>query len=317
MADPLDSPEVEVSAKDQLNPRLEDVEPVRPRRTLITGCRGQLGRALAALWPDADQVDLDELDLTDPAALAAWPWPEYDLILNAAAYTAVDRAETDGRTTAWAANAAAPAALARVADMHGLTLVHYSTDYVFDGSHKPGGHREDDPLCPLGVYGQTKAAGDLAVQQSDRHYVLRTSWVIGDGNNFVRTMRNLAGRGVSPGVVDDQVGRLTFTSELARATRHLVDARAPYGLYNATNGGPARSWAEIARRVFELSGRDAADVTPVTTEEYGAGKDLAPRPLHSLLALDKLTATGFTPTDADQALVAYLREESADGSTTP
>jgi dTDP-4-dehydrorhamnose 3,5-epimerase len=278
-----------------------------PRKTLITGCRGQLGQALAPLHPGATLVDLDELDLTDEAALAAWPWEEYDLILNAAAYTAVDKAETpEGRPVAWAANAAAPAALARIAAARGITLVHYSTDYVFDGSPVEGGHREDEPFAPIGVYGQTKAAGDLAVAGAPRHYILRTSWVIGEGHNFVRTMAKLAADGVDPAVVDDQVGRLTFTSELARATAHLVATGAPYGTYNVTNGGEPRSWADYARKVFELTGQDPARVSTVTTEEYAAGKALSPRPLHSTLALDKLAGTGFVSTDADEALAAYL-----------
>ena len=120
--------------------------------------------------------------------MAAWPWHEYALVLNAAAYTAVDAAETpDGRRTAWAANAGAPATLARLSREHGFTLVHYSSEYVFDGTADE--HTEDEPLSPLGVYAQTKAAGDIAVATAPRHYLLRTSWVIGDGNNFVRTMQ--------------------------------------------------------------------------------------------------------------------------------
>ncbi|WP_408897858.1 sugar nucleotide-binding protein [Nocardioides sp. R1-1] len=303
----LDSDEVEISAKDRANPLLAEVTPLAAKKTLITGCRGQLGRALAPLFPDATLVDLDELDLTDAAALAAWPWEDYGLILNAAAYTAVDKAETpEGRPVAWAANAAAPAALARIAAERGITLVHYSTDYVFDGREVEGGHTEDEGFAPLGVYGQTKAAGDLAVSAAPRHYVLRTSWVIGEGHNFVRTMAQLAADGVDPAVVDDQVGRLTFTAELARATRHLVDTGAPYGTYNVTNSGEPRSWAGYARRVFELTGHDPARVSTVTTEEYSAGKELSPRPLHSTLALGKLAGTGFVSADADEALAAYL-----------
>ncbi|WP_435770563.1 sugar nucleotide-binding protein [Nocardioides sp. SYSU DS0651] len=304
---PLDSAEVEISEKDRTNPFLDEVRPMAPRRVLITGCRGQLGRALAREFPGATTVDLDELDLTDPRALAAWRWEDHDVVLNAAAHTAVDAAETDeGRVAAWAANATAPAALARIAAERRLTLVHYSTDYVFDGRPTEGGHREDDPLAPLGVYGQAKAAGDLAVAAAPRHYLLRTSWVIGDGHNFVRTMARLAADGVTPSVVDDQVGRLTFTDELARATRHLLATGAPHGTYNVTNSGPPRSWAAYARRVFELCGRDPADVRTTTTEEYGAGRSLAPRPRNSVLALDKLAATGFSSTDADEALARYL-----------
>jgi dTDP-4-dehydrorhamnose reductase len=302
---PIPLAEAELSEKDLATPMLGDVEPMRPRKTLIVGSKGQVGRAFAVDFPDAEQVDLDELDVTDPEQVAAWPWNEYGLVLNAAAYTAVDAAETpDGRRTAWKANAQAPATLARLAAEHRFTLVHLSTEYVFDGTVDP--HTEDEPLSPLGVYAQTKAAGDVAVAAAPRHYVLRTSWVIGAGRNFVRTMAQLAANGVSPTVVDDQVGRLTFTEELSRATRHLLDVGAAYGTYNVSNGGEPSSFADVAKAVFELSGRAADDVSAVSTEEYFAGKELAPRPLRSVMDLAKLRATGFEPEDARVALERYL-----------
>ena len=227
---------------------LADVVPMAPRKTLIIGCRASSARALQADFPGADLVDsATSWTSPTPKQVAAWPWNEYGLVLNAAAYTAVDAAETpDGRRTAWAANAGAPATLARLAAEHRFTLVHYSTEYVFDGTVDP--HTEDEPLSPLGVYAQTKAAGDVAVATAPRHYVVRTSWVIGAGKNFVRTMQQLAANGVSPSVVDDQVGRLTFTDELSRATRHLLDVEAPYGTYNVSNGGDPTSFADVAER---------------------------------------------------------------------
>lgn len=308
---PLD--EAEISEKDRHNPRLGDVVPMQPKRTLVLGAGGQLGRALCAALPDAHGVTRAELDVTDAAAVAAWPWHEYGTVLNAAAYTAVDAAETpEGRVAAWAANASAPATLARIARDHGLTLVHYSSEYVFDGTAPADpGHVEDEPLSPLGVYAQSKAAGDVAVGLAPRHYVLRTSWVIGDGKNFVRTMQDLAARGVSPSVVDDQVGRLTFTDELVRATRHLLDSGAAHGTYHVSNGGPAMSWREVAQAVFERSGRSRDDVSGTTTEAYAAGvldqgKPFAPRPLGSAMSLAKIRATGFEPEDAMAALDRYL-----------
>jgi dTDP-4-dehydrorhamnose reductase len=153
------------------------------------------------------------------------------------------------------------------------------------------------------------AAGDLAVATAPRHYVVRTSWVVGDGNNFVRTMQSLAQRGVSPSVVDDQIGRLTFTSELSRATAHLVSNEAPFGTYNVTNSGPAMSWADLARAVFERSGRSPDDVTGVSTADYSAGKGLAPRPAMSSLSLQKLRSSGFEPEDALIELGRYLLAE--------
>ncbi|MGH1563829.1 sugar nucleotide-binding protein [Mumia sp. DW29H23] len=300
---PLD--QAEVSAKDRANPSLAEVTPMAPRRTLVLGGGGQLGRALAAALPAADVRASDAFDVTDPAAYASFPWAEYDTVVNAAAYTAVDAAETeDGRRTAWAVNATALTHLAQVARRHRLTVVHVSSDYVFDGTREV--HDEDEPFSPLGVYGQSKAAGDAVVATLERHYVVRTSWVIGDGPNFVRTMARLAREGVSPAVVDDQVGRLTFTDELARGIEHLLRTRPPYGTYDLTGAGPATSWYDVARAVFARCGRDPDDVSPTSTAAYGEGKALAPRPAHSVLDLAKIEATGFVPTPVAVSLDAYL-----------
>ncbi len=288
---PLD--QVQISEKDLAHPRLAAAKHVPALKTLILGGKGQLGRALSVEFPDATSVDLDELDLTDAAQVEAWPWAEYDLVLNAAAWTNVDGAETpDGRTAAWKANATVPAMLARIAATHRQTLVHVSSDYVFDGTKS--GWTEGDDLAPLSVYGQTKAAGDLAVSVTPRHYLLRTSWVVGDGKNFLRTMADLALRGISPSVVEDQVGRLTHTSNLAAAIAHLVRGKAPYGTYNITDGGAEVSWADIAKAVYVANGRSADDVMPVSTEAYYAGKgSIARRPARSTLDLSKIEATGY------------------------
>jgi dTDP-4-dehydrorhamnose 3,5-epimerase len=308
---PIPLERAEVSDKDRAHPRLADATPVAPRRTLVLGARGQLGRALRAELGDAPHIEYatrEDLDLASPGLDAARRWRDYGVIVNAAAHTAVDAAETaEGRTAAWAANVTGVAALARIATAHGITLVHVSSDYVFDGaSERP--YREDDPVAPLGVYGQTKAAGDAIVRTVPRHYIVRTSWVIGDGANFVRTMASLAERGVDPSVVDDQVGRLTFAADLARGIRHLLDTRAEYGVYNLTGAGEPRTWAQVAARVFELTGHDPARVTPVTTEAYFAGADraIAPRPRTSVLDLGRIRAAGFAPRDADDGLRAYL-----------
>jgi dTDP-4-dehydrorhamnose 3,5-epimerase/reductase len=303
---PIPLADVEVSAKDLAHPRLADVTPMPPRKTLILGANGQLGRALRAVFPDAEATTRADLDVADAAAWSSRRWRDYGVIVNASAYTAVDAAETqEGRRAAWAANVTAVAHMARVATEHGITLVHVSSDYVFDGTTEV--HAEDEPLSPLGVYGQTKAAADAIVATVPSHYVLRSSWVIGDGGNFVRTMASLAERGVDPSVVDDQVGRLTFTSELAAAIRHLLEVAAPAGTYNLSSGGEPASWAAIAKEVYRLVGADPDRVTPVTTAGYYAGKTgIAPRPAHSTLDLARITATGFEPTDQWSALRAYL-----------
>ena len=299
-----------VSDADARHPRLADVVPMKPRRTLIVGADGQLGRALRRVFPHADAVDVGELDLTDDAAMAGFGWHRYGTILNAAAYTAVDKAETpEGRAACWAINVAAVGRLARHAREARATLVHVSSDYVFDGTRPE--HAEDEPFSPLGVYGQTKAAGDAIVALLPRHYLVRTSWVIGEGHNFVRTMASLAERGVKPAVVADQYGRLTFTTDLAAAIRHLLDSGAPYGTYNVTCDGPVLTWHDVARRVYELTGHAASDVAPQSTQEYAAGKLVSPRPTHSALALDKIKATGFAPRSTEEALAAYLAREAS------
>jgi dTDP-4-dehydrorhamnose 3,5-epimerase len=291
---PVSLAEAVISDKDRAHPALAAVRPVEPKPVLILGGHGQLGRALGEVYPAATRVDIDTLDLADPAQVAAWHWGDYGTVINAAAWTDVDGAETpEGRRGAWQANAVVPATLARLALAHRFTLVHVSSDYVFDGAAaRPW--REDDPLAPLSVYGQSKAAGDLAVAAVPRHYLVRTSWVVGDGRNFLQTMADLADRGVAPRVVADQVGRLTHTANLAAAIQHLLETGAPYGTYHCTDGGAPVSWAEIAQAVFQARGRPAADVTPVTTAEYFAGRELtAPRPRWSVLDCSKLEATGY------------------------
>jgi dTDP-4-dehydrorhamnose 3,5-epimerase len=303
---PIPLGEAEISAADAAHPRLADVTPMAPKRTVVVGAKGQLGRALMGLLPDALGLDLPEFDLRDPAAVASVPWGQVGTIINAAAYTAVDAAETaEGRRACWDVNVTCLARLVEVARAHRIPLAHVSTDYVFDGTAEL--HTEDEPFTPLSVYGQTKAAGDALVATLPRYWIARTSWVIGDGNNFVRTMANLADKGVKPSVVGDQYGRLTFTTDLAAGIVHLISTNAPAGTYNLTNTGPTQSWADIAKRVFELRGRSADDVTEVTTAEYFADKPgMAPRPTHSTLALGKLAGAGFEPVNADDRLREYL-----------
>ena len=305
---PLDS--AELSDKDKAHPYLADVQPMKAKKILITGANGQLGRAFRAIYPDAEFVTREEFDITDENIDQARSWRQYSAIINTAAYTAVDNAETpEGRTAAWEINAKAVASLARIATKYGITLVHYSSDYVFNGEQQI--HDENEAFSPLGAYGHSKAAGDIAAATTPQHYTLRTSWVIGDGNNFVRTMQSLADRGIQPSVVNDQIGRLTFTQDLAKATKHLLDTNAPHGTYNITNDGESASWADIAAEVYELVGHDRTKVTGISTAEYFAGKDnVAPRPLQSTLNIDKIQKAGFSPRQWKEALREYLNSQS-------
>ncbi|MDY5271821.1 bifunctional dTDP-4-dehydrorhamnose 3,5-epimerase family protein/NAD(P)-dependent oxidoreductase [Tractidigestivibacter sp.] len=317
---PIPLPEAILSEADRRHPYLRDVAPMAPKRTLVTGCNGQLGRAVRALAEERgisgtfDFCDIDSFDFSDPAAYASVDWDLYGTVINCGAYTAVDRAETpEGRVACWRANATGPALLARVCAEHGITLVHISSDYVFDGTR--GLHDEAEAFSPINVYGQSKAAGDVAVSNCPRHYILRASWVIGDGHNFVRTMVGLSDRVADPDdqlnrvtVVDDQLGRLTFTRDMAEAILHLLGTDAPYGTYDCTGSGAVRSWADIARVCFEAANGNGDRVVPVGTDEYyaGAGGPVAPRPANSALDLGKLEAVGFHMPDWEQGLKVYL-----------
>lgn len=272
---------------------------------LIIGANGQVARALRQKYPNARAISSSELDITDGAAVANFDWTGVKVVINAAAYTNVDGAETaEGRVAAWKVNATGVANLAAAARAHDLTLVHISSEYVFDGTHD---HLEDEPLSPMSVYGASKAAGDIAAASADKHYIVRTSWVIGEGKNFVRIMLSLAEKGIKPSVVSDQIGHLTFTNTIVDAIDHLLTSNATHGTYNVSNEGSIASWADIAARVYELSGKSASDITPVTTEEYFKDKpEAAVRPLNSTLNLTKIKSAGFTPTDWRQDLEQYV-----------
>jgi dTDP-4-dehydrorhamnose reductase len=278
-------------------------------KIFITGANGQLGTALRKKYPNAKFADVTELDITNRDSVANFDWSSINVLINAAAYTNVDGAETpEGRVAAWNVNAAALAHLSSAAQQHNLTLIHLSSDYVFDGSKNI--HTEDESLSPLSVYGASKAAGDLLVSLAPKHYLIRTSWVIGEGKNFVRTMLELAQKDVSPTVVADQIGRLTFTSELVRAIDHLLTTSVPFGTYNVSNEGEPASWAEITREIFAQAGKEDLTVSDTTTLEYFSGKEgIAPRPLHSALDLSKITSTGFVPVDWKQDLKSYIQKE--------
>jgi dTDP-4-dehydrorhamnose 3,5-epimerase len=276
-------------------------------RAVIVGAYGQLGRALHAEFPEAAALSVEHLDVTDAAAVSRHDWAGVEVLFNAAAYTQVDAAEDPAnRAAVYAVNADAVGHLAVAAREHGFTLVHASTEYVFDGSH-PGPIPEDLPASPLSEYGRSKAEGDQQARTVDRHYIVRPTWLVGAGPNFVRTMAALADRGVPPAVVDDQIGRLTFATELAAGVRHLIEAGAPFGTYNVTGAGEPASWADVAALVFEARGRRPEDIRRVTTEEYFADTPhAAPRPRNSVLDLSKIKATGFRPRDWRLALKEYL-----------
>ena len=277
---------------------------------LIVGANGQLGKALQKQYPDAKAVDSESLNISDMKSFLAIDWPNITHVLNAAAYTNVDGAQShEGRVIAWQVNSVGVGNLAKICKKYGITLIHISSEYVFDGTNV--NHTEYEAFSPLSVYGSTKASGDLLAQTTDKYYILRTSWLIGDGNNFARTMMDLAQKNISPTVVHDQVGRLTFTSELVRVINHALTNNLEFGTYNVSNGGESASWADVTREIFTALGREDLQITNTTTAEYFAGKaSIAPRPLQSTLDLTKIQSTGFQSTDWKTELVKYIKGDT-------
>lgn len=285
---------------------------------LVTGASGQLGTELQRVaWPDGVQVvaiDQRDLDLTDTAAIAAKiaerPW---GAVINSAAYTAVDKAESD-LVTAWAVNAMAPAAFGKACAEAGIPLVQVSTDYVFAGD-KAGAWEVNDPVAPLGVYGASKLSGELAVRTSGaRHAVVRTAWVVSaHGNNFVKTMLRVGTTNPTLRVVADQHGSPTSAADLADALRTITlrlieDDQAPTGTFHFSNAG-ATTWADFAREIFRQSavrGGASAEVEAITTADYPT---LARRPANSLLSHRAIgDAYGITPRGWEAALGDILDE---------
>jgi len=253
-------------------------------RWLVTGAAGMLGRdVVAALADDDDVVALDRhaLDLRDAAAVDARV-RDVDVVVNCAAYTAVDAAEQD-EATAFAVNAVGAANLARAAARAGARIVHVSTDYVFDGDADTP-YAPDHPPAPRSAYGRTKAAGEWAVRaHHPDHLVVRTAWLYGAGGAcFPRTIARLAAERGGVDVVADQVGQPTWTRDLADYLVALVRAGAPAGTWHGTSSG-ACSWFDLAREVVASAGLDPDLVRPTTSDAFARP---APRPAWSVLSHD-------------------------------
>ena len=265
-------------------------------KLLITGSKGQLGTELVrqAAGHTLHAVDHDALDITNAAAVQqVFTSFKPDVVINAAAYTAVDRAETD-REAAFAVNRDGPANLAEACAQMDIPLVHVSTDYVFDGS-KVGAYTEDDPVAPLGVYGESKLAGEDAVREHcPKHLIFRTSWVFSaHGNNFVKTMLRLAADREQMGVVTDQFGKPTSAGELARVILAVLPKmEGKWGTYHLAQP-EVTSWHGFASAIFEEA-RVQGVTLKVSTLNAIESKDYptpAKRPANSELGCSKLEET--------------------------
>lgn len=276
------------------------------KKILVTGCNGQLGRAINEEYKNDDvcliNTDVAELDITDIDKVVAFVMEKKpDVIINCAAHTNVNACESQW-DLAYKINAIGPRNLSIAATKVGAKMVHVSTDYVFDGTATEP-YNEFSPVAPLGAYGKTKLAGEEFVKQfADRFFIIRTAWLYGDGKNFVKTMLALGKDKGEVSVVGDQIGSPTSAKELAKMI-HVLEPTENYGVFHGTCEGYC-SWADFAEKIFELAKMDVK-VNHITTDEYPTP---AKRPAYSVLDnyMLRLT-TDFKFADWEDALKEYMK----------
>ena len=278
-------------------------------KILITGANGMLAKSVRQRLGKGNELictDVADLDITDEEAViqfVKYIKPEY--IVNCAAYTAVDKAE-EVYDLVDIINGDGPGNLAKAAKLVDATLVHISTDYVFDGElDVKKAYIEDDEVKPVTVYGKTKLHGEEKVKNNaDKYYIFRTAWLYGDGNNFVRTMLRLGKENDEVSVVMDQHGSPTYAEDLADIIGQAIEKKIPYGTYHSTNQG-FTTWYGFTQKIFELANLDTK-IKPVSSEEFVRP---AKRPKNSQLSKDKLLAQGITIPSWEDGLKRYLEIE--------
>lgn len=278
-------------------------------KILITGANGMLAKSVRARLKEGNELictDVADLDITNEEAVMNFVKenkPEY--IVNCAAFTAVDKAE-EVYDLAEKINANGPANLAKAAKTVDATLVHISTDYVFNGDLDVAkSYVETDEVGPVTVYGKTKLHGEEQVKaNTDKYYIFRTAWLYGDGNNFVRTMLKLGNEKDEISVVADQHGSPTYAEDLANIIAEAIEKKIPYGLYHSTNQG-FTTWYDFTKKIFELADIKC-NVKPVTSEEFIRP---AKRPKNSKLNKQKLLEQGVTVPTWEDGLKRYLEIE--------
>lgn len=279
-------------------------------KILITGANGMLAKAVRERFKRENEIictDVDELDITKEENVIKYIEelkPEY--IINCAAYTAVDNAE-DNEELAKKINGDGPANLAKAANKVGATLVHISTDYVFNGDLDiEKSYKEEDEVGPITAYGRTKLQGEEGVKNNtNKYYIFRTAWLYGEGKNFIRTMTELGKTHDEVKVVMDQHGSPTYTEDLTNIIYQAIENKIPYGLYHATNQG-FTTWYDFTKTFFKMQGIECK-VTPVTSEEF---KSKAHRPNNSQLSKEKLLNCGIEIPTWEDAVERYLEVEN-------
>lgn len=277
---------------------------------LITGGHGQLGTELRHLLDEKKleylSTDADQLDITDKEGTYKFITDmKPEIIYHCAAYTAVDKAEDEGKELDEKINVEGTRNVAEAAKAAEATLIYISTDYVFDGKKKEGMYQVDDTTNPLSEYGRTKLLGEKAVQETmDDYYIIRTSWVFGIyGHNFIYTMQKLAKTHDRLTVVNDQFGRPTWTRTLAEFMVFVIEKKAPFGIYHLSNENSC-SWYEFAKEILKDTD---VEVAPVTSEEY---PQKATRPQYSIMDLSKAKGLGFEIPTWQEALNSFLELEA-------
>ena len=282
-------------------------------KILITGANGMLAKSVIKRLEGNEIIctDVEDLDITNEETVKEFVTkikPEY--IINCAAFTTVDKAETAGEIVE-KINADGPRNLAKAAKENDSVLVHVSTDYVFGGDlDVEKDYKEDDPKNPVTAYGITKLHGEEAIIENlDKYYIFRTAWLYGDGNNFVRTMLKLGETKDEINVVADQHGSPTYAEDLANFIGEAIEKKIPYGIYNATNEGYT-TWYDFTKAIFEYAGI-ICKVNPVTTEEYIEMMKVtqAKRPKNSQMSKEKLKSAGIEVPEWEDALKRYLKAE--------
>ncbi|MBO1308238.1 dTDP-4-dehydrorhamnose reductase [Enterococcus sp. 669A] len=276
---------------------------------LLTGGNGQLGTELRKLLDEKGweyiSTDADVLDITDAEKTMDYITDlKPELVYHCAAYTAVDKAEDEGKELDEKINVDGTRNVAKAAKAAGSKLVYISTDYVFDGTRKDGMYQVDDKTNPQSEYGRTKLLGEKAVQEiMDDYFIIRTSWVFGIyGHNFVYTMQRLAETHKQLTVVNDQYGRPTWTRTLAEFMTFVVEKEAPFGVYHLSNENSC-SWYEFAKEILKDT---EVEVLPVTSEEY---PQKAKRPQYSVMDLSKAKDLGFKIPTWQEALEQFIKLE--------
>lgn len=284
-------------------------------KILITGANGMLAKEIKDRFSEGNELiltDVAELDITNEEMVMNFVKKHKpECIINCAAFTAVDKAETAGEIVE-RINADGPGNLAKAAKENDAVLVHVSTDYVFGGDLDiEKDYKEDDPKAPVTSYGITKLHGEEQIQKNtDKYYIFRTAWLYGiGGNNFVKTMLKLGEDKDELNVVSDQHGSPTYAKDLSEIIYKAVTKQIPYGIYHATNQGYT-TWYDFTKAIFEYAGI-ICKVNPVTTEEYIKMMNIvqAKRPKNSQMSKEKLKEAGIEVPEWEDALKRYLKEE--------